>query len=224
MEKILISRDEHAIQRSVNDLVEFTTELFDLKRAFEVLNIGEYNNDVFHSQISHKGENEINTYLDNERNNLKRAGITNEVTINGILKNHDEVTNTYKESLVKVFDKCNNGNNYIDISLIEFSKGKFIVPKSSINILTEKMSIYANGKEEIEIYQQLEKLLKELDITKEKISNYIGYRLNDNFNIKDYVFNNLIKQRYNENTFFIKDNCISIVKQLKKNKIVKSWE
>lgn len=216
MEKILISRDEHAIQRSVNDLVEFTTELFDLKRAFEVLNIGEYNNDVFHSQISHKGENEINTYLDNERNNLKRAGITNEVTINGILKNHDEVTNTYKESLVKVFDKCNNGNNYIDISLIEFSKGKFIVPKSSINILTEKMSIYANGKEEIEIYQQLEKLLKELDITKEKISNYIGYRLNDNFNIKDYVFNNLIKQRYNENTFFIKDNCISIVKQLKK--------
>lgn len=216
MEKILISRDEHAIQRSVNDLVEFTTELFDLKRAFEVLNIGEYNNDVFHSQISHKGENEINTYLDNERNNLKRAGITNEVTINGILKNHDEVTNTYKESLVKVFDKCNNGNNYIDISLIEFSKGKFIVPKSSINILTERMSIYANGKEEIEIYQQLEKLLKELDITKEKISNYIGYRLNDNFNIKDYVFNNLIKQRYNENTFFIKDNCISIVKQLKK--------
>lgn len=216
MEKILISRDEHAIQRSVNDLVEFTTELFDLKRAFEVLNIGEYNNDVFHSQISHKGENEINTYLDNERNNLKRAGITNEVTINGILKNHDEVTNTYKESLIKVFDKCSNGNNYIDISLIEFSKGKFIVPKSSINILTEKMSIYANGKEEIEIYQQLEKLLKELDITKEKISNYIGYRLNDNFNIKDYVFNNLIKQRYNENTFFIKDNCISIVKQLKK--------
>lgn len=216
MEKILISRDEHAIQRSVNDLIEFTTELFDLKRAFEVLNIGEYNNDVFHSQISHKGENEINTYLDNERNNLKRAGITNEVTINGILKNHDEVTNTYKESLIKVFDKCSNGNNYIDISLIEFSKGKFIVPKSSINILTEKMSIYANGKEEIEIYQQLEKLLKELDITKEKISNYIGYRLNDNFNIKDYVFNNLIKQRYNENTFFIKDNCISIVKQLKK--------
>lgn len=216
MERKLISRDEHEIQRSVNELVEFTSELFELKRAFETLSIGEYTNEIFNSQKNNRGQNEVTTYLNNERTNLKKAGLTNEITINGILKGHDELISTYLETVKNVFDKCIKGNQYIDINLIEYSKGKFIVPKTSIETLKERMSIYANGKEEIEIYQQLEKLLKELDITREKISIYIGYQLNDNFNIKDYVFNNLIKQRNNENTLFIKDNCISIVKQLKR--------
>ena len=89
MDRKLISKDESGIQRTVKQLTDFAKELNPLVEAYNVLNIGKYNNEVYQSQLTYRGENEIKIYLNLEREQLLKAGITNEVSIQGILKTHE---------------------------------------------------------------------------------------------------------------------------------------
>lgn len=216
MEKKLIFRDEHQVQKTIEVLNQFVNELTPLKEAFEELNIGQYSNEVFTSQRTANGKNEINTYIENERNSLVKAGITNSVTLDGILKNHEPIVKQYKESLTDVFEKCNLQSIYIDISLFEFTNNKFTLSKTAIDKVNESMSVYANGKEEIEIHEQIEALINNFYLLKTKIENYIGYQLPEHIKIKDFVFNNLVKQYEREDKMIIKNDCFTGVKRLKK--------
>lgn len=215
MDRKLISKDESGIQRTVKQLTDFAKELNPLIEAYNVLNIGKYNNEVYQSQLTYRGENEIKIYLNLEREQLLKAGITNEVSIQGILKTHETTIQEYKDKINNVLEKRSEAN-FLDISVLEYSNNKFILSKSSVDAITEKYSTYANGKEEIEIVEQTEQLIKDFYLLKSKIEKYVGHELRNNLRIKDYVFNNLVIQYTTEDKMQFKTDSLSSLRRLKR--------
>ena len=57
MERRLISKDQGGIKNTVKQLTNFAKELNPLIEAYNVLNIGKYNNDVYQSQLTYRGDN-----------------------------------------------------------------------------------------------------------------------------------------------------------------------
>lgn len=216
MERRLISKDESGIQRTVKQLTDFAKELNPLVEAYNVLNIGKYNNDVYQSQLTYRGDNETKIYLSLERERLVKAGITNEVSIQGILKTHETTLQEYKEKINRVLEKRSEAN-FLDISVLEYSNNKFILSKSSVDAITEKYSTYANGKEEIEIVEQTEQLIKDFYLLKSKIQKYVGRDLKDTFYIKDYVFRRLIKDFNTEDKMQLKPDSLIELRRLKRD-------
>lgn len=216
MDRKLISKDESGIQRTVKQLTDFAKELTPLIEAYNVLNIGKYNNEVYQSQLTYRGENEMKIYLNLEREQLLKAGITNEVSIQGILKTHETTLQEYKEKINRVLEKRSEAN-FLDISVLEYSNNKFILSKSSVDAITEKYSTYANGKEEIEIVEQTEQLIKDFYLLKSKIQKYVGRDLKDTFYIKDYVFRRLIKDFNTEDKMELKPDSLIELRRLKRD-------
>lgn len=216
MERRLISKDESGIQRTVKQLTDFSKELNPLVEAYNVLNIGKYNNDVYQSQLTYRGDNETKIYLSIERERLVKAGITNEVSIQGILKTHETTLQEYKEKINRVLEKRSEAN-FLDISVLEYSKDKFTLTQNSIDKIVEKHCIYANGKEEIEIVEQTEQLIKDFYLLKSKIQKYVGRDLKDTFYIKDYVFRRLIKDFNTEDKMQLKPDSLIELRRLKRD-------
>lgn len=213
--KKLIFKDESGIQRTVKQLTDFAKELNPLIEAYNVLNIGKYSNEVYQSQIANGGENEIKFYLDLERERLLKAGISNEISIQGILKNHATILQEYKDKINSVLEKRKEAN-YLDISVLEYSNNKFILSNNTIDAITEKHCAYANGKEEIEIVEQTEQLIKNFYLLKSKIENYVGHELTNSLKIKDYVFNNLVIQYSTEDKMLLNTDSLNTIRRLKR--------
>ncbi|MCG2610780.1 hypothetical protein LZZ90_04610 [Flavobacterium sp. SM15] len=215
MERKLISRNETAIKKSVNRLNEFTNELTSLIEAYNDLNIGQYSNEVFKSQLTAKGENEAMIYLGLEKERLKKAGITNDISIEGILKNHKPTLQEYKDRIKEVLEKSKDPV-VLDLSLLEYNNDKFVLPKKSIESITEMHCIYANGKEEIEIIEYAEKLINDFNLLKLKIEKYAGRELNGYFKVQDFVFSSLIGQSSSDNSMLIRTDSVDNLKKLKR--------
>ena len=215
MQRKLISRDDYAIQKSANRLTEFANELTPLIEAYNNLNIGQYSNEVYKSQLTAKGENEAKTYLSLERERLKKAGITNDISIDGILKNHEPNLQQYKDSIKSVLEKSKEPF-FLDLSLLEYSNNNFNLPKKSVEAITETHSIYANGKEEIEIIEQTEQLINNFYLLKSKIEKFVGHEFKSHFKIQDYVFSTLIGQYSNDDTMKLKTDSLNSLRRLKR--------
>ena len=89
--------------------------------------------------------------------------------------------------------------------------------QNSIDKIVEKHCIYANGKEEIEIVEQTEQLIKDFYLLKSKIQKYVGQDLKDTFYIKDYVFRRLIKDFNTEDKMQLKPDSLIELRRLKRD-------
>mgnify|MGYP006211176845 CR=1 FL=1 len=147
MERRLISKDQGGIKNTVKQLTNFAKELNPLIEAYNVLNIGKYNNDVYQSQLTYRGDNETKIYLSLERERLVKAGITNEVSIQGILKTHETTLQEYKEKINRVLEKRSEAEivkaaNISDINFLDPAKdvgGGLRGPKTSVNYILAAM-------------------------------------------------------------------------------------
>lgn len=173
--RILVSRNESEIEKSVNCLNEHLIKMDVVKKEFESLNIGSFTNEVYKKLLTDKGENAVKQYYDNVNEELDKIGVKNEVTRNALLKEHESLTNVFKENVKTFLNNYSTANGIVDFNNYEFQNNKFVIPAEAVETIKENNSYYISDKKDIALYIAIKELLTAMQNVKGAVNDLTGY-------------------------------------------------
>lgn len=203
--KILVYKDESAIQRAIKCIETFTPELIKIKEEFEQFTKESFSNEAFKTIVQDKGQSTIENYINSIKKELDKIGITNEITREGLLKSHDEIINNFRLSVKSIIEKNYNEFGVVRFDYITFQKSKFVISDEELKRIEESNSVYLESKEEIELYNQLKETFETLERTKDKIEKTIGYKLPEHLKTIDLLNNKIFKEFNSRLSFYPKE-------------------
>lgn len=186
--KLLVHEDKTAIQKTIYCLEQFIPEMSTLKTDFETLNLGSFTNEIFNKlKDNTSGQIIIQMYYESINKELDRVGIENAITRASILSAHESTITEFKEKINRFFNSLDTSFGMVELKLLEYRNGKFIIPTESLKTITERNSYYLETKEEIELFDSLNEFLKSAQRTQSAINKLIGYELPHHSSIMELI-------------------------------------
>ncbi len=194
MEKILIFEDEKLLEAIIADLGQYQPSLAQLKAAYEALELGEFNDEVFTDLKAHRLGKLIAEYEKNLEDQLDSAGIKNtnlrrvslegtEVPKRDLYKAHDAL----KAVNVQVYQYGPTRHKTLDLSEICFKDGIFQV--ENVEAIAENhCRVYLNDEKDRELYAKMEKVKNAINEFYPNIKE-LGYGLHIGGSGLDFFFN-----------------------------------
>ncbi|GAA4036000.1 hypothetical protein GCM10022386_21870 [Flavobacterium cheonhonense] len=186
--KLLVHEDKTEINKTIYCLEQFIPEMNKLKTAFENLKIGSFSSEIYNSvKQSLSDENMIQLYYESVNKELDKVGIENAITRASLLKAHENTIEQFKTEMKRFFDSLNTSFGMVDLRLLDYQGGKFFISNESVTIIRERNSYYLETKEEIELFNSLNELLKSMQKTRLAMTDLIGYEYPDHISTIDLI-------------------------------------
>ncbi|MEO8236080.1 MAG: hypothetical protein ABI549_11745 [Flavobacterium sp.] len=148
--RTLLKENKVLCQEIKNDLIQFKPVLAELKRSYESLELGAFNDSIFKTLMLTGSQNTISFYLNNLNEQLDRLGISSKIMKENMISNHTNVIEKFKNSIqnAKLFKPTiYHSRPLLSIKFISFNE-VFVISKEDEEVIFETYCrIYINENE-----------------------------------------------------------------------------
>lgn len=221
MKRVLLQQNDSLLAAILTDLQQYRPVLNLVKQTYENLDIGSFDNAVL-KQITVNGIVGIEkTYFEKCESDFKNMNTSNQTIKQNVLNGIDEVfndfrgaTNHFKKFKPDTFSRIQN----LKPSQISFENGIFYISdEDKESILENGCRIYLENEKEVELYDNLNKLIKAYDNVRNNL-NELQFSFNFNQGKGLTAIENVFLQ-VNENSITVVPGAIKFASKFIENRL-----
>ncbi len=182
----LLSENTQLYKEIASDLAQFRPVLAELKRTYEALEIGAFNQEKFKVLVLTGPKNTISFYVDSLEKQLDKLKITSSIMRKNAIASHSEITEALSNAVAKA--KAFKPTIYssrptLSIKFISFEDGRFVISNEDSEAILETFCRTYIEVEELPILEIAEELQTTYNkfltvVDDQKIATALGSRLN----------------------------------------------
>lgn len=192
--RTLLKENTALAHEIAGDLIKFKPVLADLKRAYDTLELGAFNQEIFKKLILTGATDTINFYVTTLNDQLDRLGITSSTMRQNTITGHDNIIQTLNQAIAKAKSfrpevYSSNGRPKLSLKFISFTDRFTVSDEDLEGLLETYCRIYLEEHEkplfeiahELETaYNKLLKIVEEQKIISGTKLNFLNLILSEN--------------------------------------------
>ena len=173
MKRILIHEDKNLLSEISTDLRQYLPLLQQVKKSYEKLQLGDFNDDIF-KEIIKSGTAKIEKLFNESLNDqIEKAGISNTIVKSNLLKGSEQLYFSFLENtreLKRFKPETYSRRNFLKLNVISYLNGSFtLTDENKEQILENECRTYLENEKDFELYENLKKFIEAFNTVNENL-------------------------------------------------------